>query len=385
MIYIDLRGSFTASKNSGKFNGGNNYSQKLLELICCAYNNTIIIVGEVAEINYIACKYNIDKDQIIVAKDLSEIKFLDNSIYFNPQASDSKKYLKDILFLKQTYPTVRIKMTIHDRRYCEDMFDRYNGLLKEGIKRHWFFLGVSRFFLSLRKDKIVRKLLMLSDEIYTVSNHSMQQLLKLHRPRSINYYIQEISFDSNVINSIGNYILFVSAGRSEKNFIRALKAFELYVKRSGDNNIKLKVTGLTQYQSDSIRTRNIIDNSILNNQVEMFGYISPDELAQAYAGCRFLLFVSKSEGFGLPVSEALFFGKPVVASRTTSIPEVMGSVAIYVDPYSTDSICTGIQTLMNDYIYKQQLNYIEVKREIWIKQKKLDNELIVKKIIGDEM
>jgi glycosyltransferase involved in cell wall biosynthesis len=56
------------------------------------------------------------------------------------------------------------------------------------------------------------------------------------------------------------------------------------------------------------------------------------ELAALYAGCRFTLFPSHYEGWGLPVTESLSFGKTCIASGSTSVPEAGGSFCLYHDP-----------------------------------------------------
>ena len=178
-----------------------------------------------------------------------------------------------------------------------------------------------------------------------------------------------------------NYILFVSAGRSEKNFIRALKAFEMYVKKNNDKDIRLKVTGLNDRQKIVIKDKSIINETILDNQVDLLGYIDDQEFSKLYAECKFLLFTSKSEGFGLPVAEAMFFNKPVVASRISSIPEVMGSAALYVDPYSIKSIAEGIEKMMDHEIYNKYIQYTKNKKTIWEKQVELDNHVLIERII----
>jgi glycosyltransferase involved in cell wall biosynthesis len=60
--------------------------------------------------------------------------------------------------------------------------------------------------------------------------------------------------------------------------------------------------------------------------------LSDDELRVAYSGALCLAYPSRYEGFGLPVAEAMACGCPVVTTRVSSIPEVAGDAAVYVDP-----------------------------------------------------
>ena len=72
----------------------------------------------------------------------------------------------------------------------------------------------------------------------------------------------------------------------------------------------------------------------------------PDELLPAlYSGATAFLYVSLYEGFGLPPLEAMACGAPVVASDTTSLPEVVGDAALSVNPLESQSIADGIRQI----------------------------------------
>jgi glycosyltransferase involved in cell wall biosynthesis len=66
--------------------------------------------------------------------------------------------------------------------------------------------------------------------------------------------------------------------------------------------------------------------------VRLAGFVPDDELAALYAGCSVFCYPSLYEGFGLPVLEAMASGTPVVATSSSSIPEVAGDAAILVEP-----------------------------------------------------
>lgn len=67
------------------------------------------------------------------------------------------------------------------------------------------------------------------------------------------------------------------------------------------------------------------------NNVISLGYVSDEELAQAYSGALALIFPSSYEGFGLPILEAMACGCPAVTTREASLPEVAGEAALYLN------------------------------------------------------
>jgi glycosyltransferase involved in cell wall biosynthesis len=78
------------------------------------------------------------------------------------------------------------------------------------------------------------------------------------------------------------------------------------------------------------------------------GQISHDAVAEAYRRCDFVIFASLYEGFGLPILEAQATGRPVITSNRSSMPEVAGEGALFVDPESAISIRTAVDSLLHD-------------------------------------
>ncbi len=75
--------------------------------------------------------------------------------------------------------------------------------------------------------------------------------------------------------------------------------------------------------------------------------LSDEQLALLYKGARFLLFATMAEGFGLPVVEAFASGCPAVTSSTTSLPEVAGNGALYVNPEESDQISKAVSLMFS--------------------------------------
>ncbi|MGO4127844.1 glycosyltransferase family 4 protein [Inquilinus sp. YAF38] len=75
---------------------------------------------------------------------------------------------------------------------------------------------------------------------------------------------------------------------------------------------------------------------------------SDAELAFLYRNCRFTVFPSLYEGWGLPIGESLWFGKLCIASKTSSMPEVGGDLADYVDPYDLEDMRRVIGRAVGD-------------------------------------
>ncbi len=84
--------------------------------------------------------------------------------------------------------------------------------------------------------------------------------------------------------------------------------------------------------------------------------VSDDELSYLYKNCLFSIFPSFAEGWGLPIGESLWFGRPVITSSVSSMPEVAGRYADYIDPYDLTSLEKGVVKMLDK-------NYREARAE----------------------
>jgi len=92
----------------------------------------------------------------------------------------------------------------------------------------------------------------------------------------------------------------------------------------------------------------------------LYGYIriidgpSDDELVYLYRNCLFSIYPSYIEGWGLPIGECLWFGRPVICSNTSSMPEVGGDLADYVDPTRPETILQAVLRMIEDVDYRER-------------------------------
>lgn len=92
-----------------------------------------------------------------------------------------------------------------------------------------------------------------------------------------------------------------------------------------------------------------------SSEVIALGRVSDDDLALLYERATAFLFPSLYEGFGLPPVEAMQFGCPVVASNTTSMPEVLGDAALLCDPAVIGEWVAAVDRLASDAALRQEL------------------------------
>ena len=85
------------------------------------------------------------------------------------------------------------------------------------------------------------------------------------------------------------------------------------------------------------------------------GAVSDGELAWLYRHAAFTVFPSLYEGFGLPPLEAMASSTPVLASNTSSLPEVLGDAALLVNPENVFEIARGMKSILLDNTIRERL------------------------------
>lgn len=153
----------------------------------------------------------------------------------------------------------------------------------------------------------------------------------------------------------GEYALFVSTIEVRKNHQQAFRIWSQLLRELPRDQVpKLVFAGGWGWMVEDLR-KAIEATNHLDNKLAIVS--SPDDatLAALYRECRFTLYLSYYEGWGLPVSDSLSFGKICVASERTSIPEAGSRFCLYVDPDNTTAAYETVKNLISSPNMLEQL------------------------------
>ncbi len=135
------------------------------------------------------------------------------------------------------------------------------------------------------------------------------------------------------------YFIFIGTLHPRKNLVNLFKAFDLF-KKSNPSDVKLLIVGAKKWWTGDIDTA--YNRMNFSDDVIFTGRMNIDDLTGALGAALALTYVSYFEGFGIPIVEAFQCDVPVITSNVTSMPEVAGDAAIYVNPFSPESIAEAL-------------------------------------------
>jgi glycosyltransferase involved in cell wall biosynthesis len=154
------------------------------------------------------------------------------------------------------------------------------------------------------------------------------------------------------------YVLCLGTLEPRKNIGMLLDAFTRLAGRPGTPRLVL-AGGATQ-DADGWLER--ISHEPLKRHVEYVGYVASDGRERLFAGARALALPSLDEGFGLPALEAMSAGVPVLASNAGSLPEVVGSGGVLLDPLDVDGWVSAIGRVVTDAQWAAELGRAGLER-----------------------
>lgn len=148
------------------------------------------------------------------------------------------------------------------------------------------------------------------------------------------------------------YFLFVSALQPRKNVTKLFEAFDQF-KKETKSDVKLLMVGEKYWWNKEIKQ--VFDAMTYQSEVIFTGHIQAEDLKNVYGAGLALTYVSYFEGFGIPLVEAMKCELPIISSDKTSLPEVGGEAAIYVNPFSTEDIKNGMLRIFKDQSLREEL------------------------------
>jgi glycosyltransferase involved in cell wall biosynthesis len=150
------------------------------------------------------------------------------------------------------------------------------------------------------------------------------------------------------------YLLHVGRIDPIKNLTTLVQAFDRLLKK-GVYDGKLVLVGEFYKKTPDLNLVPTIERLGLQNEVLLAGYIPDVDLPAVFSGAEAKVFPSLNEGFGFVPLEAMACGTPVIASRSGSLPEVLGDAALLLKSPDVDTLATEMERLVTDPALRRDL------------------------------
>ncbi|MEA2098194.1 MAG: glycosyltransferase family 1 protein [Patescibacteria group bacterium] len=321
------------------------------------------------------------KDEIpnsnLLKSDNFELKLLKNPFRFSSNfffqhfqlpyqfKKDKIDFFFSPFYLKPLYCPVQSSVVLHDISY--------------EVHPEWFDFK-SQFILKIFSRLSART----ANLIFTVSNYSKDEIMKFYNIDSGNITVAHLAPNYSFVkiddlekikilkdkHGLNKFILCIGSIFNRRHIPEIIMAFEKIVKEYKD--YQLLIIGKNHTYpliniKDKIKT---VNNNFGRNVIKHLDFVEEEDLLAFYSSCEVNIYLSDYEGFGLPVIEAQFFGKPVITSYNSSLIEVGGDSVEFVRENNVEYVYNSLKKIISDKDYRNRLVKLgdeNVKRFNWKK------------------
>lgn len=214
-----------------------------------------------------------------------------------------------------------------------------------------FFSYPEAFLGAEENRKVVPPFVRKAAHVITISENSKREIMEYMDVPDENITVIPWGVDRQLLyphmtgpnrwTGTNPYFTSVSCDRGRKNTITLLRAYCKFAQNQPTHHLILV------WRNPTEEAQKLADLPEVRGLVHFASNISNEELAEIYAGATATFFPSLYEGFGLPIAESLACGVPCVTARNSSLEEVGGDAAIYVDPMDENAIVREMEKFEN--------------------------------------
>lgn len=241
-----------------------------------------------------------------------------------------------VLSIAATCPMV---LTIHDLSF--KLFPRTHSLRNVIWARS--LVPIS----TRRAQRVIADSYNTKIDLLRVMNVAEEKVDVVHLGASELFSPEPHADDAETISRYGitePYILYVGTLEPRKNLTMLIRCFDKIARERPD--VHLVLAGRRGWMAQAIFDE--LEKRDLLGRIQITGYVRDEDLPAIYRSASVFIYPSLYEGFGLPPLEAMSSGVPVIVSRNSSLPEVVGEAGLYVNPLDAEEMAEAIGRVLDD-------------------------------------
>jgi glycosyltransferase involved in cell wall biosynthesis len=208
------------------------------------------------------------------------------------------------------------------------------------------------------REEFFQQLLLDADYIQGISNYTVSRLLHHYPLSSERVFFTYLPIDQRLRYGSARpverpFFIYPANFWIHKNHEILLIAYALYRDSSSEDHWDLVLTGDLDRRAEQLKS---LANTLgIGQYVHFKGHLNEEEFAELFNRAGALVYPSLHEGFGIPLVEAMRFRKPIICSRYTSIPEIAGSAALYINAKDPVDLASSMKKVSEDHQLRARL------------------------------
>ena len=223
-------------------------------------------------------------------------------------------------------------------------------------KRKWWHIFINPKKICQTADKIIAVSQSTKDDLVRVYKIKPEKIVVILSAVADNFCIIDRNNEKLVkikekYNLPYKFILFFGTIEPRKNIVGIVRAFNLLQKNGSEYN--LVIAGEKGWMNEEIDRE--IANSPFREKIQIINCVPDEDKVYLYNLASLFIYPSFFEGFGFPPLEAMKCGTPVIASRSSAIPETVGNSAVLVDPHNLNELSDAIEIVLENKTIREKL------------------------------
>ena len=308
-----------ASRSSVKQKTGTEYYSYELIKNLVKSNDHIFRLYSKEELKYIEKKTNIEFKVMRFPRLWSQIRLSAEMISNPPSVLFEPAHTIPLLHPKKTV------VTLHDVGF------RYFPELYTPLERYYHHIFMK--FSVKHATKIIAISHATKNDLIKMYGADPKKIEVIYHGFDSEKYLPSSNLEgvSAKTKELGQYIFFIGRIEAKKNIKNMVRAYGI-LRENPKINHKLVLAGRGGYLYEEIKEEILNLPEKIRNDVVELGYVEDERVSELMRNASVFFFPSYFEGFGMPLVEAMASGVPVVASNTTSIPEIIQTAGLLSDP-----------------------------------------------------